>query len=199
MITHLELFNLKEWQEGHLRHLTAINDLQIAINKGSVLHLKQILRGMIRTRKLRLPKRTRTLRQIPYHPAQHPFVAGPVQGRAPAVSASGRTPRAIRACGTAWALAMPETPPPRRAQADRPGQTVPAHLPSGVVVAGIPRNLRRTGTLFVLHALARSALAPHLGVRTFRARCTRSGGPFPALPRSERKATSSRWAASAAS
>ena len=47
MITHLELFNLKEWQEGNLRHLTAINDLQIAINKGSVLHLKQILRTAI--------------------------------------------------------------------------------------------------------------------------------------------------------
>ncbi|MFQ8736453.1 MAG: hypothetical protein ACLSAH_10940 [Bilophila wadsworthia] len=35
----------REWREGHLRHLTAINDLQIAINKGSVLHLKQILRA----------------------------------------------------------------------------------------------------------------------------------------------------------
>lgn len=49
MITHLELFNLKEWQEGHLRHLSAINELQIAINEGSILHLKQILRSMIHT------------------------------------------------------------------------------------------------------------------------------------------------------
>lgn len=48
MITHLELFNLKEWQEGHLRQLSAINELQMAINDGSVLHLKQMLRGMIR-------------------------------------------------------------------------------------------------------------------------------------------------------
>lgn len=47
-ITHLEMFNLKEWQEGHLRQLGSINELQTAINKGSVLHLKQMLRGMIR-------------------------------------------------------------------------------------------------------------------------------------------------------
>ena len=48
MITHLELFNLKEWQEGHLVNLRAINELQRAINEGSALHLKQAIRGMIR-------------------------------------------------------------------------------------------------------------------------------------------------------
>lgn len=48
MITHLELFNLKEWQEGHLVNLRAINDLQRAINEGSALHLKQAIRAMIR-------------------------------------------------------------------------------------------------------------------------------------------------------
>lgn len=47
-ITHLELFNLKEWQQGRLKHLEAINELQRAVNGGSVLRLKQLIRGMIR-------------------------------------------------------------------------------------------------------------------------------------------------------
>ncbi len=49
MITHLELFNLKEWQEGHLARLTEISELQRAVNEGSALHLKQAIKGMIRT------------------------------------------------------------------------------------------------------------------------------------------------------
>lgn len=48
MITHLELFNLKEWQEGRLMHLAAINELQRAINEGSVPYLKHSIRAMIR-------------------------------------------------------------------------------------------------------------------------------------------------------
>lgn len=47
-ITHLELFNLKDWQNGDLEHLQAINDLQRAINEGSVPRLKQIIIGMLR-------------------------------------------------------------------------------------------------------------------------------------------------------
>ena len=47
-ITHLELFNVKEWYDGNLSHITEINELQIAINKGDVMRLKRILRGMLR-------------------------------------------------------------------------------------------------------------------------------------------------------
>ena len=87
MITHLELFNLKEWQEGHLRQLTAINDLQIAINKGSVLHLKQILRSMIRSLenssseadKDRCAKFRIILRNIPA--LQAPYKVAPLRSR----------------------------------------------------------------------------------------------------------------------
>ncbi len=46
-ITHLELFNVKEWHDGNLEHLKEINDLQIALNKGDVMLLKRILRGML--------------------------------------------------------------------------------------------------------------------------------------------------------
>ncbi|MCQ2444720.1 MAG: hypothetical protein MJ061_04425, partial [Mailhella sp.] len=45
-ITHLELFNMKEWKEGRLADLEAINELQLALNHGGVMHLKRILRGM---------------------------------------------------------------------------------------------------------------------------------------------------------
>ena len=47
-ITHLELFNVKEWHDGNLPHLKEINDLQVAINTGDVMRLKKILRGMLR-------------------------------------------------------------------------------------------------------------------------------------------------------
>lgn len=47
LITHLELFNLKDWQEGKAVHTKAINDLQRAINEGSAPRLKQIIRSMI--------------------------------------------------------------------------------------------------------------------------------------------------------
>ena len=46
-ITHLELFNVKEWHDGNLKHLKEINELQIAINKGDVMRLKRILRDML--------------------------------------------------------------------------------------------------------------------------------------------------------
>ena len=46
-ITHLELFNVKEWHDGNLPHLKEINELQVAINKGDVMRLKRILRGML--------------------------------------------------------------------------------------------------------------------------------------------------------
>ena len=46
-ITHLELFNVKEWHDGNLPHLREINELQVALNKGDVMLLKRILRGML--------------------------------------------------------------------------------------------------------------------------------------------------------
>jgi hypothetical protein len=47
LITHLEIFNLKEWLEGKLSRLEEINQLQLAINTGSAPRLKQIIRDMI--------------------------------------------------------------------------------------------------------------------------------------------------------
>ena len=47
IVTHLELFNVKEWHEGNLTHIKEINELQVAINRGDVMHLKSMLRGML--------------------------------------------------------------------------------------------------------------------------------------------------------
>ncbi|MBR5734338.1 MAG: hypothetical protein IKX79_02190 [Desulfovibrionaceae bacterium] len=46
LITHLELFNLKEWQAGALTSLEEISRLQQSINDGSVLHVKRIILDM---------------------------------------------------------------------------------------------------------------------------------------------------------
>ena len=48
LITHLEIFNLKEWYEGKLSNLAEINALQRAINGGSAPRLKRLIRDMLR-------------------------------------------------------------------------------------------------------------------------------------------------------
>ncbi len=48
LITHIELFNLKEWHEGKLARLEEINRLQLAINRGSAPRLKRLIRDMIK-------------------------------------------------------------------------------------------------------------------------------------------------------
>lgn len=47
-ITHLEIFNLKDWQEGKEPYLAEISALQQAINNGSAPLLKQLIRRMLR-------------------------------------------------------------------------------------------------------------------------------------------------------
>ena len=47
MITRLELFNLKDYTAGKTAHLAGISRLMQAINEGSPIHLKQIIREII--------------------------------------------------------------------------------------------------------------------------------------------------------
>lgn len=47
-ITRLELFNLKDYAQGKIHHLPAINRLQQAINNESIISLKQTVRDIIR-------------------------------------------------------------------------------------------------------------------------------------------------------
>lgn len=46
-ITHLEIFNLREWTSGQLSHAAEINALQRAINEGSAPRLKQVIRQIM--------------------------------------------------------------------------------------------------------------------------------------------------------
>jgi len=46
-ITHLELFNFKDWQNGDMEPIQQINELQHAINDGSVPRLKHIILTML--------------------------------------------------------------------------------------------------------------------------------------------------------
>lgn len=48
LITHLELFNLKNWQEGVSPYLEKITSLQGVINSGNIPQLKQYVRKLIR-------------------------------------------------------------------------------------------------------------------------------------------------------
>jgi hypothetical protein len=47
MITRLEIFNLKDHAAGKTAHIAEISRLQEAINEGSAIHLKQIIREII--------------------------------------------------------------------------------------------------------------------------------------------------------
>ncbi|MDP2840490.1 MAG: hypothetical protein Q8O11_10590, partial [Syntrophales bacterium] len=73
MITHLEIFNLKDHVAGKTIHYKEISELQTALNEGNVITLKKLIRGMIRRledaddpdRKDRIAKLTEILRNIP--------------------------------------------------------------------------------------------------------------------------------------
>ena len=46
MITHLEIFNLKDHVDGKAAHYAEISELQIALNEGNVITLKRLIRGI---------------------------------------------------------------------------------------------------------------------------------------------------------
>jgi len=73
MITHLEIFNLKDHVAGKSAHYPEISELQTALNEGNVITLKRLIRGMIERlersghpdRGQRIAKLTEILRNIP--------------------------------------------------------------------------------------------------------------------------------------
>ena len=73
MITHLEIFNLKDHVDGKAAHYPEINELQLALNEGNVITLKRLIRAMIQRleqspcpdRSDRIEKLTEILRNIP--------------------------------------------------------------------------------------------------------------------------------------
>lgn len=142
-ITHLEMFNLKEWQDDRLRNLEAINELQIALNEGSALHLKYMLRTM--TRSLERDQegeecsRQDKFRIILHNIAklQAPYKTNPLGARIGTDSTSHSSMR------YGMGLAIPESLPPRaRRLAYRKKGFHPLFLPIDLKVA-----LRVTCTL----------------------------------------------------
>jgi hypothetical protein len=72
MITHLELFNLKDYDTGKTSHIGPINELQRALNEGNAVKLKRIIREIIEhlatseqsDKNARIEKITQILRDI---------------------------------------------------------------------------------------------------------------------------------------
>ena len=73
MITHLEIYNLKDHVAGKTKHYREISDLQMALNKGNVIVLKRLIREIIQRMETsglpdgteRIEKLTNILRNIP--------------------------------------------------------------------------------------------------------------------------------------
>ena len=131
MITHLELFNLKDWHEGRSAHMEAVNRLQRAINEDSAPRLKQIIREMIRDydfcpidSKERCEKFREILRNIPR--LQGFYKTVPLRTRI----GTDSTSRSHRMHG--MGLVFAETLPPRaqkciRDPRDTQRQIIPVH------------------------------------------------------------------------
>ncbi|MDR1776500.1 MAG: hypothetical protein LBR31_01560 [Desulfovibrio sp.] len=69
-ISHLEIFNMKGWMEGRHEHITAIGELQLALNAGHGPRIKQMVRQMWRDMlaagdELRAKKFRSILRSVP--------------------------------------------------------------------------------------------------------------------------------------
>ncbi|MFO7687760.1 MAG: hypothetical protein R6V60_16865 [Desulfobacterales bacterium] len=116
MITRLEIFNLKDYAAGQTAHLADINELQQALNVGSVITLKRVIRKVIdglehargTDRLERISKLTAILHDILYFKSL--YAGKPLKARIGSDS-TGRSPR-VHGMG----LAVLETLPPRAQQ-----------------------------------------------------------------------------------
>ncbi len=133
-ITHLEIFNLKEWQEGRTPHLGDISRLQQAINASGPLHLKQFVRALLDENESlgAPPERREMLREILRNikAFQAPYLIRPLRSRIGTDSTSNSTIR------HGMGLLLPESLPHRvqrqiRRAERAPGNTrlrLPVHL-----------------------------------------------------------------------
>ena len=75
-ITHLELFNLREWTGGKLTHVEEINALQRALNEGSAPRLKHVIRRIVGQKVCKAAEEqgatpTRVAPPVPEPPSSH--------------------------------------------------------------------------------------------------------------------------------
>lgn len=110
-ITHLEIFNIKDWYEGRLSNIASINELQRVLNEGRGPRIKQLVRHMIRDmqsdplEQVRLEKFKIILRNVPV--LWESYKASPLKSRLGSDSSS----RTCRNHG--MGLVFPATLPPR--------------------------------------------------------------------------------------
>ncbi|MFZ0242738.1 MAG: hypothetical protein WAL90_13930 [Desulfobacterales bacterium] len=125
MITRLEIFNLKDYAAGQTDHLADINELQQALNEGSVITLKRVIRKTIdglehagdTDRPERVRKLTAILHDILYFKSL--YEGSSLKARIGSDS-TGRSPRVY-----GMGLAVLETLPPRARKevAEQAGKT----------------------------------------------------------------------------
>ncbi|MFH2009178.1 MAG: hypothetical protein ABI333_21495 [bacterium] len=48
-ITHLEIYNVKDWSQGRTIHRSDINEIRLVINSGNVVEAKRLVRGILTT------------------------------------------------------------------------------------------------------------------------------------------------------
>lgn len=110
-ITHLEIFNIKDWHEGRLSNISSINELQRVLNEGRGPRIKQLVRHMIQDMRAdpceqeRLEKFQVILRNVPI--LWESYKASPLKSRLGSDSAS-RTSR-----NYGMGLVFPATLPPK--------------------------------------------------------------------------------------
>lgn len=150
LITHLEIFNLKEWHENKLTHLHEINRLQQAINHGSAPRLKRIIRDMLRWQEEnslpdsedRCNQLRIILRNIPT--LQSFYKAVPLRSRI----GTDSTSRSHKTLG--MGMVFPETLGPRGqrycARQTGMGVTIPIHVEIHKLISYRPNPVPRLGT-----------------------------------------------------
>jgi hypothetical protein len=167
MITRLELFNLKDYTAGKTAHLEGISRLMQAINEGSPIHLKQVIREIIHRLKqdaaadnaAPIDKLMAILHDI--DTLRSYYSGKPLDARIGSDS-TGRTPR-FHGMG----LAIRETLPRRarneirNSRADDTRETIPLHMTACKTLTFVPAKASsRAGRL--LQRLA--AALPLLGI-----------------------------------
>ena len=167
MITRLEIFNLKDYSAGKTAHLEDISRLMQAINEGSVIHLKQVIREIIHRLKqdpasdsaAHIDKLTAILYDI--DTLKSYYSGKPLDARIGSDS-TGRSPR-LHGMG----LAIRETLPRRARKEIRNGragdtrETIPMHMTACKTLTFVPAKASsRAGRL--LQRLA--AALPLIGI-----------------------------------
>lgn len=149
-ISHLELFNLKNYLAGFMPHMQAISALQTAINEGSAVALKRLIRTMLKELETEKTKEAQErsvifqeiLRNIPR--LQNYYAATPLGVRV----GSDSTSRYSQSLGMGFAFA--ETLPPKArkelaaAKATRP--PIPLHMDVCVRTTHCPKRYSFVGS-----------------------------------------------------